>query len=60
MMRLEMTKIELLQRSLYAIAKYDHTTRNYVDLNKSLWDNIKGLDQEAIEEAIVKLTEANL
>ena len=55
-----MNRLELLQRSLYAIAKYDHETRNYIDLNKSLWDNIKGLDQEAIEDAIVKLTETNL
>ena len=55
-----MTKTELLQRSLYNIAKYDFETPNYVRYNQVLWSNIQGLDEEAIKEALIKLTEANL
>lgn len=55
-----MTKTELLQRSLYNIAKYDYQTPNYVRYNQVLWSNIQGLDNEAIEEALIQLTEANL
>lgn len=59
MKRLEMTKLEILQRSLYAIARYDHDTQNYIKYNKLLWANIQGLDQEALEDAIITLTECN-
>jgi hypothetical protein len=55
-----MTKTELLQRSLYSIAKYDHETKDYIRYNQLLWSNIQGLDNEAIEEALIQLTEANL
>jgi hypothetical protein len=55
-----MDKRELLQRSLYSIAKYDFDTTNYIHYNKLLWSNIQGLDNEAIEEALIQLTEANL
>ena len=55
-----MTKTELLQRSLYNIAKYDFDTPNYLHYNQLLWSNIQGLDNEAIEEALIQLTEANL
>jgi hypothetical protein len=55
-----MDKIELLQRSLYSIAKYDYETPNYVRYNQVLWSNIQGLDEEAIKEALIQLTEANL
>jgi hypothetical protein len=55
-----MDKRELLQRSLYSIAKYDYETPNYVRYNQVLWSNIQGLDNEAIEEALIQLTEANL
>lgn len=55
-----MDKRELLQRSLYSIAKYDYQTPNYVRYNQVLWSNIQGLDDEAIEEALIKLTGANL
>ena len=55
-----MTKTELLQRSLYSIAKYDCETKDYIRYNQLLWSNIQGLDDEAIEEALIKLTEANL
>ena len=55
-----MTKTELLQRSLYSIAKYDFDTPNYLHYNQLLWSNIQGLDNEAIEEALIQLTEANL
>lgn len=55
-----MDKTELLQRSLYNIAKYDYQTPNYIHYNQLLWSNIQGLDNEAIEEALIQLTEANL
>lgn len=55
-----MDKIELLQRSLYSIAKYDFETPNYLHYNQLLWSNIQGLDEEAIKEALIQLTEANL
>ena len=55
-----MDKTELLQRSLYSIAKYDHETPNYVSYNRLLWSNIQGLDDEAIKEALIQLTEAHL
>lgn len=55
-----MDKRELLQRSLYSVAKYDNQTTNYVRYNKVLWSNIQGLDDEAIKEALIQLTEANL
>lgn len=55
-----MTKNELLKRSLYSIAKYDCETPNYIRYNQILWSNILGLDNEALEEALIKLTEANL
>ena len=55
-----MDKRELLQRSLYSVAKYDNQTPNYVRYNKVLWSNIQGLDEEAIKEALIQLTEANL
>jgi hypothetical protein len=55
-----MDKRELLQRSLYSIAKYDCQTPNYLRYNQLLWANIQGLDDEAIKEALVQLTEANI
>ena len=55
-----MEKNELLQRSLYSIAKYDHETNDYIRYNRLLWSNIQGLDEEAIKEALIQLTEANL
>jgi hypothetical protein len=55
-----MDKRELLQRSLYSIAKYDYQTKDYIRYNQLLWSNIQGLDNEAIEEALIQLTEANL
>jgi hypothetical protein len=55
-----MDRTELLQRSLYSIAKYDCETPNYIRYNQLLWSNIQGLDNEAIEEALIQLTEANL
>lgn len=55
-----MSKTELLQRSLYSIAKYDFETPNYIRYNQLLWSNIQGLDDEAIKEALIQLTEANL
>lgn len=55
-----MDKRELLQRSLYSIAKYDCETPNYLHYNQLLWSNIQGLDNEAIEEALIQLTEANI
>jgi hypothetical protein len=55
-----MDKTELLQRSLYSIAKYDHQTKDYIRYNRLLWSNIQGLDNEAIKEALIQLTEANL
>lgn len=54
-----LNKTELLQRSLYSIAKYDCETPNYIRYNQVLWSNILGLDNEALEEALIKLTEAN-
>lgn len=55
-----MDKRELLQRSLYNIAKYDYQTKDYIRYNQLLWSNIQGLDDEAIKEALIQLTEANL
>lgn len=55
-----MDKRELLQRSLYSIAKYDCETKDYIRYNQLLWSNIQGLDEEAIKEALIQLTEANL
>lgn len=55
-----MDKRELLQRSLYSIARYNPETPNYVRYNKLLWSNIQGLDDEAIKDALIQLTEANL
>ena len=55
-----MDKRELLQRSLYSIAKYDCETTNYIRYNQLLWSNIQGLDEKAIKEALIQLTEANL
>ena len=54
-----MTKLELLQRSLYAIARYDHDTKDYIKYNKLLWANIQGLDEESITDALKQLTECN-
>jgi hypothetical protein len=55
-----MDKRELLQRSLYSIARYNPETKDYIRYNRLLWSNIQGLDNEAIEEALIQLTEANL
>ena len=55
-----MDKRELLQRSLYSITKYDHETKDYIRYNQLLWSNIQGLDEEAIKDALIQLTEANL
>ena len=54
-----MTQLELLQRSLYSICRYDYDTPDYVRYNQLLWANILGLDQEAVEDAIKQLVEAN-
>ena len=54
-----MTQLELLQRSLYNICRYDQDTKDYIRYNNLLWANILGLDQEAVENAIKQLMECN-
>lgn len=54
-----MTKDELLKQSLYNIAKFDVETPNYLKYNKLLWTDILALDMDAVEQAIIKLTECN-
>lgn len=51
-----MNKLELLQRSLYSICRYDYDTKDYVRYNQLLWANIQGLDEEAITDALKQLT----
>ena len=54
-----MTRLELLQRDLYQICRYDYDTPDYVRYNQLLWANIQGLDTEAVEDAIKQLMECN-
>ena len=54
-----MTRLELLQKDLYQICRYDADTKDYIRYNQLLWANIQGLDQEAVEDAIKQLVEAN-
>ena len=54
-----MTRLELLQRDLYQICRYDYDTPDYVRYNQLLWANIQGLDKEAVEDAIKQLVKAN-
>ena len=48
-----------LQYELYEICHYDIETPNYLKYNQLLWDNIQGLDAEAMNEAIIQLRKAN-
>ena len=54
-----MTRLELLQKDLYQICRYDADTKDYIRYNQLLWANIQGLDIEAVEDAIKQLVEAN-
>lgn len=55
-----MSKLELMQRSLYSICRYDYDTKDYVRYNQLLWQDIQKLDIEAVEDALKTLTECNL
>lgn len=55
-----MSKLELMQRSLYSICRYDYDTKDYVKYNRLLWQDIQKLDIEAVEDAIKTLMECNL
>ena len=54
-----MTRLELLQKDLYQICRYDADTKDYIRYNQLLWANIQGLDTEAVEDAIKQLIKAN-
>jgi hypothetical protein len=54
-----MTQLELLQKSLYSLCRYDYDDKDYIRYNQLLWANIQGLDKESVEDAIKQLIEAN-
>lgn len=53
------SELNNLRHQLYSIAKYDNETVNYLRYNQLLWNNILGLDAEAINEALIQLRKAN-
>ena len=54
-----MTRLDTLRQSLYTICRYDYDTKDYIRYNQLLWADIQKLDIEAVEEALIQLTEAN-